>query len=78
MRRLRQAGYQAVPAPERPAADGISLTAALVPRCRGGLALLKEYFAIPIRADANVADLVKNPELDEQVNNPHELAEELS
>ncbi len=78
VRRLRQAGYQAVPALERPAADGISLAAALVPRCRGGLALLKEYFAIPIRADANVADPVENPEPDEQETNPRELAEEPS
>ncbi len=78
VRRLRQAGYQAVPAPERPAADGTSLAAALVPRCRGGLALLKEHFAIPIRADPNVADPVADPEPDEQETNPHELAEELS
>jgi CRISPR-associated protein Csx17 len=59
-RRLRQAGWNAVPAPAAPPgngipaasriADGTSLAAALVPRCDGAQDLLKS-FAIEIKAD---------------------------
>ncbi|HMH94057.1 MAG TPA: type I-U CRISPR-associated protein Csx17 [Streptosporangiaceae bacterium] len=59
-RRLRQAGWNAVPAPAVPPgngvpavgriADGTSLAAALVPRCDGAQDLLKN-FAIKIKAD---------------------------
>ncbi|MGH3400090.1 MAG: type I-G CRISPR-associated protein Cas8g1/Csx17 [Streptosporangiaceae bacterium] len=59
-RRLRQAGWNAVPAPQAPPgnaipaasriAAGTSLAAALVPRCDGAQDLLKS-FAIEIKAD---------------------------
>jgi CRISPR-associated protein Csx17 len=46
VRRLRQAGWEAVPPlPDDGAASGTSLAAALVPRCRGALDLLKAGFA---------------------------------
>lgn len=46
--RLRQAGWLAVPALPRPTADGISIAAALVPRCRGARALMERHFVIRI------------------------------
>ena len=46
--RLRQAGWLAVPALPKSAADGISIAAALVPRCRGALDLMGGHFAIRI------------------------------
>jgi hypothetical protein len=46
--RLRQTGWLAVPALPKPAADGISIAAALVPRCRGALDLMGRHFAIRI------------------------------
>jgi CRISPR-associated protein Csx17 len=61
VRRMRQAGWDAVPAlPARATngsrladrvASGISLAAALVPRCLGARALLELHFAIKITAD---------------------------
>jgi CRISPR-associated protein Csx17 len=46
--RLRQAGWLAVPALPRPADDGISIAAALVPRCRRADALMERHFAVHI------------------------------
>lgn len=67
VRRLRQAGWDAVPALRAPAEDGVRLAedgvrlaAALVPRCSGWWATLNDYFAIRIRAeqqDASAADI---------------------
>lgn len=51
VRRLRQAGWDAVPPMEAPAADGISVAAALVPRCRDARELMETYFAVRTRAD---------------------------
>lgn len=67
-RRLRQAGWNAVPAVELPTGDGMRLAAALVPRCAGSHKILKNYFAVRIHAEqSEVAQF-----------NPPELAEELS
>lgn len=65
VRRLRQAGWDAVPALEIPAEDGMRLAAALVPRCTGWWTILNDYVAVRIKPY-------------EQGTNPHELAEELS
>jgi CRISPR-associated protein Csx17 len=64
-RRLRQAGWDAVPAMEMPAEDGMRLAAALVPRCSGWRPILNGYVAVRIKPY-------------EQETNSHELAEELS
>jgi CRISPR-associated protein Csx17 len=53
--RLRQAGWLAVPALPEPAASGISIAAALVPRCRGALDLMGLYFAIRIAKEPATA-----------------------
>ncbi len=71
VRRLRQAGWDAVPALDVPAEDGTRLAAALVPRCFGERALLRDYFAVPIRT-------AQDDPADEHPINPQELAEELS
>jgi CRISPR-associated protein Csx17 len=81
VRRLRQAGRDAVPALDAPRADGIFVAAALVPRCRGALALMERHFAIRIRTemeDAGVGDKTEDTDAHEQETNPHELTEELS
>jgi CRISPR-associated protein Csx17 len=81
VRRLRQAGWDAVPALKAPAEDGIRLAAALVPRCFGWWAILNDYFAVLLRADqqgADAADQAEDTGTDEQETNPHELAEESS
>jgi CRISPR-associated protein Csx17 len=65
VRRLRQAGWEAVPALEMPTDDGMRLSAALVPRCSGWWPILNDYVAVPIKPY-------------EQETNPRELAEELS
>jgi CRISPR-associated protein Csx17 len=65
VRRLRQAGWNAVPALEMSAEDGMRLAAALVPRCSGWWPILNDYVAVRIKPY-------------EQETNPHELAEELS
>jgi CRISPR-associated protein Csx17 len=64
-RRLRQAGWDAVPALEIPAENGARIAAALVPRCTGWKRILNDYLALRIKPD-------------EQESNPRELAEELS
>lgn len=46
--RLRQAGWHAVPVMPDSAAEGISIAAALVPRCSGAIALLRDHFAVAI------------------------------
>jgi CRISPR-associated protein Csx17 len=60
-RRLRQAGWQAVPAPPRSTVDGAALAAALVPRCRRPRQLMAQYFASPIRTE-------ESPELVEELS----------
>jgi CRISPR-associated protein Csx17 len=65
VRRLRQAGWAAVPAMEMPAEDGMRLAAALVPRCSGWWPILNDYVAVRIKPY-------------EEETNPQELAEELS
>lgn len=81
VRRLRQAGWDAVPALEAPAEDGMRLAAALVPRCSGWWTILNENFAVWIRTaqqDVGAADLAEDTDADKQETNPPELAEELS
>jgi CRISPR-associated protein Csx17 len=80
VRRLRQAGWNAVPALEAPAEDGMRLAAALLPRCSGWRTILNENFAVRIRTDQQEADasLAENSDVGEQETNPQELAEELS
>jgi CRISPR-associated protein Csx17 len=73
IRRLRQAGWDAVPTPDVPtpdvpAADGVRLAAALVPRCSGWYAILNDYLAVRLHPDRSEAN---EP-------NPHEMAEEPS
>ncbi len=50
VRRLRQAGWQAVPEPSS-TVDGFALAAALVPRCRAPRQLMARHFASPIRTE---------------------------
>ncbi|MFI2663400.1 type I-G CRISPR-associated protein Cas8g1/Csx17 [Micromonospora carbonacea] len=50
-RRLRQAGWLAVPAPAQIPVDGHTLAAALVPRCRHPQRQLNRHFGIPARSD---------------------------
>ncbi len=79
VRRLRQAGWDAVPPLQAPAADGTRLAAALVPRCSDWRAILNGYFAVRLHTDqhdAGAADMADDAH--EQETNPHELAEELS
>jgi CRISPR-associated protein Csx17 len=47
-RRLRQAGWEAVPMPITSTVDGIAVAAALVPRCRKPRRLLARHFAVQI------------------------------
>ncbi|WP_432898449.1 type I-G CRISPR-associated protein Cas8g1/Csx17 [Micromonospora matsumotoense] len=63
-RRLRQAGWLAVPAPAQILVDGHALAAALVPRCRHPQRLLTRYFGISTRPDEptgapHTPDLIK-------------------
>ncbi|WP_028192876.1 type I-U CRISPR-associated protein Csx17 [Salinispora pacifica] len=51
VRRLRQAGWRAVPRPEQIHADGVAIAAALVPRCRQPQRVLACHLATPIRAE---------------------------
>ncbi|MEV1013290.1 type I-U CRISPR-associated protein Csx17 [Micromonospora sp. NPDC049801] len=51
VRRLRQAGWDAVPAPAQIPIDGHALAAALVPRCRQPQRMLRRYFGTPIASD---------------------------
>lgn len=74
VRRLRQAGWDAVPALDPPAADGVRLAGALVPRCSGWKKTLCDHLAVRIRPDQDAAD---DAELDQEETNP-QLAEELS
>jgi CRISPR-associated protein Csx17 len=81
VRRLRQAGWDAVPALEAPGADGIAVAAALVPRCRAARKLMETHFSVRIRTemeDAGVGDKTEDTDAHEQKTNPHELTEELS
>lgn len=81
VRRLRQAGWDAVPPLAAPPTDGTSIAAALVPRCRGARALMHKYLAIRIRTetkDTGVGDRPEDTDAYEQETNPYELAEELS
>jgi CRISPR-associated protein Csx17 len=77
--RLRQAGWDAVPPPSQPAVDGISLAAALVPRCQGWRQLMREHFALRIREELEAGGVTVRTDLaddDDQEANPRELAEE--
>lgn len=81
LRRLRQAGWDAVPPLETPVEDGMRLAAALVPRCGGWWTILNDNFAVRIRneqQDADNADVAEDTVVAEQEINPHEFAEELS
>jgi CRISPR-associated protein Csx17 len=87
VRRLRQAGWRAVPAlpPQAPSGsqpmnrstDGISLAAALVPRCRGASALLKSHFAVEIKSDPDSPNQAAPAGPSEDTATP-QLAEEMS
>lgn len=46
VRRLRQAGWHAAPVPTQVHADGVRVAAALVPRCRHPLRVLRNHLAI--------------------------------
>jgi CRISPR-associated protein Csx17 len=65
VRRLRQAGWDAVSGLEPPGTDGMRLAAALVPRCTGSLKILNDYFAVRIHtgesevAQSNLPELAK-------------------
>jgi CRISPR-associated protein Csx17 len=84
--RLRQAGWRAVPAPPRPAADGVAIAAALVPRCPGARVLMGRHFATRIAEEsapgAEVQPAADSPEsLSTETplsTDPPELAQELS
>jgi CRISPR-associated protein Csx17 len=79
VRRLRQAGWDAVPALQTPAGDGIRLAAALVPRCFGWWMILNDYFAVHLRTDQQDAGAATVAEDEgEQETNPQEFAEEPS
>ena len=81
VRRLRQAGWDAVPPLEGSVADGMRLAAALVPRCSGWWTILNDNFAVRISSyqqDAGTAELAEDAGAAEQEINPHEFAEELS
>jgi CRISPR-associated protein Csx17 len=71
-RRLRQAGWNAVPPLDAPAGDGVALAAALVARCRGAESLLVKNFAVPLKEDP------EHPHRVDHEINPPELAEEMS
>jgi CRISPR-associated protein Csx17 len=78
-RRLRQAGWDAVPALGVAAADGTAIAAALVPRCFGEREVL-DRFAVRFRTaqqDNGTADEADYTDDDEQETNSHEAAEEL-
>jgi CRISPR-associated protein Csx17 len=87
VRRLRQAGWEAVPAvPQRTpggshlmdrGTDGVSLAAALVPRCRDASALLRSHFAVKIKSDRDAPDQAAPGGPPEDTITP-QLAEELS
>jgi len=51
VRRLRQAGWRAAPAPARVHADGVHVAAALVPRCRQPSRVLRQHLATPARTE---------------------------
>jgi CRISPR-associated protein Csx17 len=72
VRRIRQAGWDAVPALETPADDGTRLAAALVPRCHRASALMEAHLAVRTRVDLEEASATG------LAANPHEPAEELA
>lgn len=51
VRRLRQAGWEAVPATRSSTTSGVALAAALVPRCDKPRRLMATYLASPIRTE---------------------------
>lgn len=69
VRRLGQAGWDAVPPLAAPAEDGMRLAAALVPRCSGWWAILNDFLAVRTHSEE------PSPH---QETNPHEMAEEPS
>jgi CRISPR-associated protein Csx17 len=76
VRRLRQAGWDAVPALKASAQDGIRLAAALVPRCVGWWVLFDQYFAIPIRTErqeAGAANVAEQTDAQSPDTDRHEL-----
>jgi hypothetical protein len=78
--RLRQAGWRAVPALPKSANDGISIAAALVPRCRGALDLMERHFALRIiKEPATAADILPSADSPEFLSTETpDLAQELS
>lgn len=85
VRRLRQAGWEAVPTVPLPdsgqlvngSAFGTSLAAALVPRCAGGSVLLETQFAIKIKPDLDSPGKAMPAGYSEGIVTP-QLTEELS
>lgn len=78
--RLLHAGWLAVPALPKPAVDGISIAAALVPRCRGARGLMERYFAFRITEEPSaVTDILPVDDSPEFVTTETpEFAQELS
>jgi CRISPR-associated protein Csx17 len=84
--RLRQAGWQAVPALTmqaaggRSAGDGISIAAALVPRCHGARDLMERHFAIRlIKAPASGTEILPAADSPEILSTETpQLAQEMS
>lgn len=78
VRRLRQAGWDAVPPVDAPEPDGRAIAAALVPRCRGALGLMTKYFAVPLRDDTDADSAAELADAANDEPTQRELAEELS
>jgi len=78
VRRLRQAGWDAVPPPRVAGVDGACLAAALVPRCRGAFRLMQAHFAVRIRAELDEDGAAEVAGVADEESNPLELAQELS
>jgi CRISPR-associated protein Csx17 len=72
VRRLRQAGWRAVPEPARATVDGAAIAAALVPRCRGSMAVLTPRLAVPLLRRDDDTDAADDSDVTEQ------LVEEMS
>jgi CRISPR-associated protein Csx17 len=65
VRRLRQAGWQAVPLLAATGVDGTAIAAAVVPRCRRPTGPLARYFAISMHVQNEQQTLTATPETEE-------------
>jgi CRISPR-associated protein Csx17 len=77
--RLRQVGWQAAPFQSPPHAVGVDLAAALVPRCRDPLSMMRRYLAVRLRggpADGGNAESADDTEVPPPQTT--ELAKELA